>query len=324
MLGYAFARLKPRATVSPASPGTWLQPHFLRHAIERRQVGREHLLQPVGLRLQLALDVVEDHARVARRPAVAGFDDAQERRETVVDPDGEVQRILIALVLRLIDLFFDNRQRACEPVRDRAQIGVVFFLQPVVHLLLDAADLNHGVVRLVDLVANLACQVELRLQVGLGRFVIRVLLHRERLRLRLAVDGEPHLIRAGQRDRTVCRRAPQHHARERNDRLVLQVPREMIQARGDVRRLRTASPAPFFIVGRQFVAATACLRGIRSGSARRLRRRCRRRVRPELRRGLHVRHGRRSAARLRTTARSVPCCRECRASSSAAASSAGS
>ena len=51
-------------------------------------------------------------AGVADRPAVAGLDDAQQRREPVVDLDREVQRILIALVPHLIDLFLDRRQLA--------------------------------------------------------------------------------------------------------------------------------------------------------------------------------------------------------------------
>ena len=57
--------------------------------------------------------------------------------------------------------------------------------------------------------------------------VERMLLHRERLRLRLAVDRQPRLIRARQRQRPVGRRAPQHHAGERRHRRVLQIPGEV-------------------------------------------------------------------------------------------------
>src|SRR5689334_3733182 len=70
--------------------GHRFQSHPLRQPVEAGQVGRERLLQAIGLRLQLALDVVVDRAGIAGRPAVAGFDDAQERREAVVDLDREV------------------------------------------------------------------------------------------------------------------------------------------------------------------------------------------------------------------------------------------
>ena len=91
------------------------------------------------------------------------------------------------------------------------------------------------------------------LHVGVADGVERVLLHRDRLRERLAVDGQPRLIRARQRERTVGRRAPEHHARERRDRRVLQIPGEALHAGRHRRGRRTAAPAPaaFFLVGRR-------------------------------------------------------------------------
>ena len=44
-------------------------------------------------------EVLEDRRRIADRLAVAGVDDAEQRREPVVDLDREVERILAALVL---------------------------------------------------------------------------------------------------------------------------------------------------------------------------------------------------------------------------------
>ena len=88
------------------------------------------------------------------------------------------------------------------------------------------------------------------LQVGVADVAPRVLLHRERLRLRAAVDGQPRLIGAGQHRGAVCRRAPEHHAREAHDRLRLQIPAEALDAGRHRRRRRAAAPAPatFFVV----------------------------------------------------------------------------
>src|SRR5205814_3475606 len=68
-------------------------------------------------------------------------------------------------------------------------------------------------------------------------------------------------IGARQRERTVRRRAPQHHALERRHRRVLQIPREPLHASRHRRRRWPAAPAPaaFFFVRRRLVSLR-CLR----------------------------------------------------------------
>ena len=138
-------------------------------------------------------------------------------------------------------------------IGDGFDVGVLRFLQPIVDLALDAADLDDRVVRLVDFVANRARDVELRPQIRVAHVVERMFLDDEVLGLRAAVDRQARLIRAGQRRRSALRRAPEHHAGECDHRLILQVPGESLQSDGDGRRRGTAASATaasFFFVSR--------------------------------------------------------------------------
>src|SRR6266516_2904621 len=90
--------------------GHRLDPQSLRQLIESRQIRRQRALQAIGLAFQLRPEIVEDRRRVPERPAVAGRNRAEQRREAIVRLDWKVQRILVALIANLIDVFLDGAQ----------------------------------------------------------------------------------------------------------------------------------------------------------------------------------------------------------------------
>ncbi len=144
------------------------QPEPLRFGVERRQIGRQHLLQFVGLHLQLRAEVLEDRFGVRDRLAVAGVDDAEQGGEAVVDLDREVERILAALVPDLVDLLLDRRQVFVSRSAAAFSAASVDLPSALGDLALDAADPDDGVVRFADLVADPQRQRELLLQIGVA------------------------------------------------------------------------------------------------------------------------------------------------------------
>ena len=119
-------------------------------------------------------------------------------------------------------------------------------------LFLSVRSLSCVLIRRIWMIASFAsltlsrirlARLELRLHVVVADRVERVLLDRDRLRERLSVHREPRLMRARQRERTVGRRAPQHHALERRHRRALQIPGEVLHADRH-RRRRRSRPRP--------------------------------------------------------------------------------
>ena len=127
-----------------------------------------------------------------------------ERREPVVDLDREVQRILAALVPHLVDLFLDRAEACRQPVAGALSGASVDFARRSFDLLLDVADLDDGVVRFADLVADLDREIELLLQVGVGRCrAADACVTTQRLRLRCGrrPSAAPDSCRAAPPDR---------------------------------------------------------------------------------------------------------------------------
>ena len=89
-----------------------------------------------------------------------------------------------------------------------------------------------------------SARVNCSLHVGVRRVAQRMLPDHQRLRLRLAVHRQPHLVGARQRLRTVGLRAPQDHPREGHRGGVVEIPVRAIEARGHRRGRRTAASAP--------------------------------------------------------------------------------
>src|SRR5690606_27194248 len=79
-------------------------------AIERFQVAAEHPLELLELDREALRQLLEDRVRLRRRPAIAGFDDVQQRGDLVVELDRVVERVLIAAVPDLVDLLLDLAQ----------------------------------------------------------------------------------------------------------------------------------------------------------------------------------------------------------------------
>src|SRR5262249_13145912 len=148
----------------------------------------------------------------------------------------EVERILTALILNLINVLLHAAQVAGEPVAHRLELVVARFAESVGDLRLDAANLKDRLVRFADLVANLKRESLLGDEIGVGRFMPRISLERDWLRQRLAVDCQANLVPAGRRLRSIRRSTPQDHAGEGHRGCVRAVPRERLEARGARRR----------------------------------------------------------------------------------------
>ena len=65
---------------------------------------------------QFGGEFLEDVVRLLGRPGIGLFDHVLQRRDAVVEPDREVERVLGALVLDLVDRLFDLGQLPDERV----------------------------------------------------------------------------------------------------------------------------------------------------------------------------------------------------------------
>src|SRR5262245_38565769 len=116
--------------------------------IERPDVTEQDLLKPIGLCLQLGGEVREDRCSVPDRLAIAGVHHPQQRGNPVVDLDGKVQGILVALIPDLVNLFLDRAEPGREPIGSGFQAGIGRLRQPIANLLLERTNLDHRVVGL--------------------------------------------------------------------------------------------------------------------------------------------------------------------------------
>src|SRR5262249_16883559 len=129
------------------------------------------------------------------------------------------QRILTALILRLIQGFF-NRSQIClkrfAGVRDRLGLWLVLHAGCyIVDLFSQIADAKYRLVSLRELVANLQQQILLLVEVCLRSVEARVLLDLETLSQGFAADRQFELIGSWRRPRTSSLACPQNHSGKR-------------------------------------------------------------------------------------------------------------
>src|SRR5439155_5584350 len=94
----------------------------LQQLIDRGQLRLHRRIELRQLFVEAAAQRAENGVRLFGRRGVGAFDDVLQRRDLVVQLDREVERILAALQLRLIDLVFHRAQRLLEIV-ERARGG---------------------------------------------------------------------------------------------------------------------------------------------------------------------------------------------------------
>src|SRR5690349_6382582 len=219
--------------------------------VERRHIASHQLRELLQLRVNPRDHFIIHRIRLRGRGRFRTRHHTAERREFVVQTDREVQRILAALVLRLVERLFNRRQVL---VQRRARVVDDFevrlsrqALQQILNLFAHVANLNDRIVRLSQLVANLQPEFELLRVIRRRRTQTRVRFDLERLRVALAVDSQFHLIFSGRESWTTCLACPKNHSREPHGIGISHVPHKTVETniRRYGRRSTTAAEKSF-------------------------------------------------------------------------------
>src|SRR5215472_14749 len=216
---------------------------FGERLVDRGEVGFDDGVELRLLRGELVAQFLEDGVGAGDGFAVAGLDDALQGGEFVVELNGEVQRVLAAAVLYLVDLFLDGAQLLHEGIEFQGPIG---------DLLFEVTDGDHDLVGFAGAIADLHGELELLGEVGDGDGVdARVLLDVHALGESLAVDGEAHGVGAGNSHRTAASAAPEDHALEALRSWVAEIPGVVVDAcfAWHGRRRTASAEAAFFVAG---------------------------------------------------------------------------
>ena len=134
-----------------------------------------------------------------RRPGFTALHHTHQRRQLVVQLDGEVQRVLVAPVADLVDLLLHRRETLLDLIAAAPNAAVVRLLQATVYLVLQFPDLDHGLVGLADPVPDLKGQIEAIVKVGHGD-PLDAGIHLHFIVLGLgtgATHGHPHRVMSG-------------------------------------------------------------------------------------------------------------------------------
>src|ERR1051325_3995716 len=206
---------------------------FTGQAVEGRQVCAHALFELAQLRVdEPDLLFIDDVGLICRR-GIGAIDHTGQRGQLIIQPDRIVERVLTALVLRLVQLLFNGLELRVErPRRFRnGPTALLTFhtLDQIIQLPSHFAYARDAVVRLRQLIPDLDEQVQLPGEVRRGRCDARVFLHFKTLGHGLAVDGEPYLIRAGDDDGAAQFASPENNAGKFGSVLMAQVPDEAVQ-----------------------------------------------------------------------------------------------
>ena len=206
----------------------------------------EQPAEPAQVLIQFARQLLEHRVGPIRWLRISGLDAAAQRGEPVVQPDREVEGILVAAVPGLVDGFLDlgDLFEQAAPVGDETLVTGSF--QPLLELDADIPNLDDGLVRLGRPVPDLAGEVELLHQVGGGHSLeAGVRDHGEIRRLGDARRGDAHLVLTRRRLRAAGGPgAPEDHAVELDGALVPAVPDEAVESLAGGRQRRTPHPKP--------------------------------------------------------------------------------
>ena len=196
--------------------------------------------------VEFAGEFLEDRVGAVGGFGVAGLHAPAQRGEAVVQPDGEVQRILVAAVLRLVERFLDPGEIGDQFPAVGEQAAIVRAFEPLLQLAAHLADADDRLVRRRSAIADAAGQLELLHQVG-GGHALQPGIGDQGERRAPADPGGFHgdRVLTGRRLGAARRPgAPEDHPLELRGAPVSAVPDEPVQPLGGRRCRRTPRPEP--------------------------------------------------------------------------------